>query len=276
MSRPGLTERIGLLEKTIELTRSAAPALPIWVGGRHPRVRRVGGVRGQTVGTPGEPPPTSSPREPRGAARRGRQANRRHLGRRGDVRPRSELSRRCRGRQGRPRGARCRPALTAGTPAPCVDHLAALATVADELVVSVLPNVPETGSSRKEVLCSSDLAVFGNGARLFGLVIWTTEPLGRLARDGVPPHRTPPSVRVRSRQRAEAGRPPGGGGHHRSRVSGIPTSLRRRPLSKSSSRRHRTRRIIAIPSAGASPTCARRPPIDTAAGSASSSTPTPR
>ena len=37
MDRPGLTERLSLLEETIALVRLTAPSLPVWVGGRHPR-----------------------------------------------------------------------------------------------------------------------------------------------------------------------------------------------------------------------------------------------
>jgi alkanesulfonate monooxygenase SsuD/methylene tetrahydromethanopterin reductase-like flavin-dependent oxidoreductase (luciferase family) len=141
MSRPGLTERIGLLEKTIELTRVAAPTLPIWVGGRHPKVRSVAashadgwnawGATVEELITEAEAlrdearrpvaiswgggvllAPDQSSLDALVAARGGLEA----LGAGG---------------------------TTPGTPAQVVDHLASLATVADELVVSVLPNVPE-------------------------------------------------------------------------------------------------------------------------------------
>lgn len=141
MSRPGLTERIGLLEETIELTKLAAPDLPIWVGGRHPRVRHVAAAMadgwnawGAAVGDF-----TQEAQEVRGAARRAITVS---WGGGVVLAPdQSSLDAEVASRGGAE--AIARSGLAAGTPAQIVDHLASLAMIADELVMSVLPNLPD-------------------------------------------------------------------------------------------------------------------------------------
>jgi len=141
MSRPGLAERIGILEDTLELTRLAAPLLPIWVGGRHPRVRKVAAARADGWNSWGAGPGefAEEAEEVRGAA--GRAITVSWGGGLLLVPDQSSLDAAIAARGGLE--AIALAGLTAGTPAQIVDHLGSLAAIADELVVSVLPNLPD-------------------------------------------------------------------------------------------------------------------------------------
>ena len=138
MDRPGLAERIALLERTIELVRLAAPTLPIWVGGRHPKVRRVAasGADGWNAWGAGADDLFREAEELRGEAGRDIEVT---WGGGVILAPdQTTLDAAVATRGGIEAVAAA--GLTAGTPGRVVDHLAALAEIADELVVSVLPN----------------------------------------------------------------------------------------------------------------------------------------
>jgi alkanesulfonate monooxygenase SsuD/methylene tetrahydromethanopterin reductase-like flavin-dependent oxidoreductase (luciferase family) len=141
MIRPGLAERIGLLEATIELTRLAAPDLPIWVGGRHPRIRRIASARADGWNAWGAVAGDFSQeaQEVRSTATRPITVS---WGggvilALDQVALDAEVAAR-----GGPE-AILQSGLTAGTAAQIVDHLASIAMIADEIVVSVLPNTPD-------------------------------------------------------------------------------------------------------------------------------------
>ena len=140
MDRPGFSERIAILERTIELTRLVAPSLPIWVGGRHPRVRHVAaaGADGWNAWGATVEELIREAAELRGEAGRaiavtwggGVMLAPDQVALDAAVAARGGLE------------AIGAAGLTAGTPNRVVEHLAALAGVADELVVSVIPNNP--------------------------------------------------------------------------------------------------------------------------------------
>ncbi|HKY48624.1 MAG TPA: LLM class flavin-dependent oxidoreductase [Acidimicrobiia bacterium] len=138
MNRPALNDRIALLEETIALVRGSAPNLPIWVGGRHPKVRAVAAARADGWNAWG-----ASPDELRqeGEALRAEAARDVKVTWGGGVvlaPDQSTLDSAVAARGGLE--AIARSGLTAGTPGRIVEHLAALAATADELVVSVLPS----------------------------------------------------------------------------------------------------------------------------------------
>ena len=151
MDRPGFSERIAILERTIELTRLAAPSLPIWVGGRHPRVRQVAAAGADGWNAWGASPEelTREADQLRGEAGRAIAVT---WGGGVVLAPdQATLDAAVAARGGLE--AVEAGGLTAGTPARIVDHLASLAAVADELVVSVLPNNPDNWQLlSKEVL----------------------------------------------------------------------------------------------------------------------------
>ena len=139
--RPGLTERIGLLEKTIELTRSAAPLLPIWVGGRHPRVRRVAATWADGWNAWGASAEQLTREADELLAEAGRPIAVTWGGGVIFAAHQKALDEAVAARGGVEAVAAA--GLVAGTPGRVIDHLGQLATVADELVISILPNVSE-------------------------------------------------------------------------------------------------------------------------------------
>ena len=141
LDRPGLAERIGLLEKTIELTRAAAPLLPIWVGGRHPRVRRVAAAAADGWNAWGASPEQLTREADEVLAEAGRPIAITWGGGLIVAPDQKTLDEAVGARGGLE--AIAAAGLTAGTPGRLVDHLGELSTVADELVVSILPNLPE-------------------------------------------------------------------------------------------------------------------------------------
>jgi alkanesulfonate monooxygenase SsuD/methylene tetrahydromethanopterin reductase-like flavin-dependent oxidoreductase (luciferase family) len=138
MKRPALTERIGLLEETIALTRLTAPTLPIWVGGRHPRVRAVAATRADGWNAWGASPDELLQESEELRAEAGRDIKITWGGGVMLAPDQDTLDAAISARGGLEAVAKA--GLTAGTPARIVEHLAALAATADELVVSVLPN----------------------------------------------------------------------------------------------------------------------------------------
>jgi alkanesulfonate monooxygenase SsuD/methylene tetrahydromethanopterin reductase-like flavin-dependent oxidoreductase (luciferase family) len=138
MNRPALNERIGLLEETIALTRLAAPTLPVWVGGRHPRVRRVAATRADGWNAWGASPDELLEESEGLRAEAGRDIKITWGGGVMLAPDQSSLDAAVAARGGSE--AVVQAGLTAGTPARIVEHLASLAVIADELVVSVLPN----------------------------------------------------------------------------------------------------------------------------------------
>lgn len=58
LENPGFEERLRVLEETVEQVRTATPETPIWIGGRHPRVRDIAGRLAdgwnRWAGTPGD------------------------------------------------------------------------------------------------------------------------------------------------------------------------------------------------------------------------------
>ena len=141
MGRPGLTERIVLLEETIELARSAAPLLPIWIGGRHPRVRRVAATSADGWNAWGASAEQLTREADELLAEAGRPMAVTWGGGVIFAPDQKALDEAIAARGGIE--ALDAAGLMAGTPGRVIDHLGALATVADELVVSILPNVPE-------------------------------------------------------------------------------------------------------------------------------------
>jgi alkanesulfonate monooxygenase SsuD/methylene tetrahydromethanopterin reductase-like flavin-dependent oxidoreductase (luciferase family) len=141
MPRPALAERVGLLEKTIELTRAAAPSLPIWVGGRHPKVRRVAALWADGWNAWG----ASTEELAREADELRAEAGRKILVTWGGAvvlaPDQGTLDSAVAARGGAE--AVTASGMTAGTPGRIVEHLASLAAVADDLVISILPNLPE-------------------------------------------------------------------------------------------------------------------------------------
>lgn len=136
MDQPKLSARLGLLERTIALVRQSNPGLRVWLGGRHPRVReaaarladgwnawgvdveafaseaaevRANAVRAVTISWGGGV--LLAPDE--GALER-------EVAKRGS-----------------------REGLIAGTPRTIVSRLAPIAGLADQMVISVLPNRPD-------------------------------------------------------------------------------------------------------------------------------------
>ena len=89
-------------------------------------------------------------------------------------------------------------------------------------------------------------------------------------RDGVPPHPGPAAVRLHDHRRAEAGGAASRAGRDRPRLRQPRPPVAGRSRSRSSPRRRTTRATTATRRAGASPSCARRSPTSTCAGSASS------
>ena len=138
MNRPGLTERIGLLEQTIDLTRLGAPTLPIWVGGRHPKVRRVAATRADGWNAWGATAEELSRESEELRAEAGREIKVTWGGGVMLAPDQAGLDAAVTARGGNEVVAKA--GLTAGTPPRIVEHLASLALTADELVVSVLPN----------------------------------------------------------------------------------------------------------------------------------------
>ena len=138
MNRPGLSERIALLEETIDLTRVMAPTLPIWVGGRHPKVRAVAAARADGWNAWGATPVELSQESDSVRAGADREIKITWGGGVMLAPDQDALDAAVAARGGVE--AVSRAGLTAGTPARIIDHLAALAATADELVVSVLPN----------------------------------------------------------------------------------------------------------------------------------------
>lgn len=141
MDRPGLTERIGLLERTIELTRLAAPLLPIWVGGRHPRVRRVAATRADGWNAWGASAEQLTREADEVLAEAGRPLAVTWGGGVIFASDQKTVDEAVAARGGVE--AITAAGLTAGTPGRVIDHLGELTTVADELVISILPNVPQ-------------------------------------------------------------------------------------------------------------------------------------
>lgn len=142
MNRPPLTERIGLLEETIELTRLAAPRLPIWVGGRHPRVRHVAAARADGWNSWGASADELTREALEVRTEAGRAITVTWGG--GIVLAPDQRSLDATVAERGGMEAIAASGLTAGTPAQVVEYLASLAAIADELVVSLLPNLPET------------------------------------------------------------------------------------------------------------------------------------
>ena len=138
MNRPNLTERIRLLEETIALTRLAAPTLPVWVGGRHPRVRTIAATRADGWNAWGASSEELSRESEQLRAEAGRDIKITWGGGVMLAPDQSSLDGAVAARGGIE--AVTKAGLTAGTPAQIVDHLSNLAIAADELVVSVLPN----------------------------------------------------------------------------------------------------------------------------------------
>ena len=140
MDRPALAERLVLLQETIEQIRVAAPSLPIWVGGRHPKVRRVAALAdgwnawGATV----------KELEQEAAELRSEAGTGITVTWGGGVLlapDQDTLDSLVTARGGIE--SITAGGITAGTPGSIIEHLASLAAVAGELVVSILPNVPD-------------------------------------------------------------------------------------------------------------------------------------
>jgi alkanesulfonate monooxygenase SsuD/methylene tetrahydromethanopterin reductase-like flavin-dependent oxidoreductase (luciferase family) len=138
MDRPALTARISILEETIALTRLTAPDLPIWVGGRHPKVRALAAASADGWNAWGASPDELLQESDAVRAEAGREIL---ITWGGGVllAPDQDTLDAAVTARGGPE-AIARAGLTVGTPTRIVEHLAALAATADELVVSVLPN----------------------------------------------------------------------------------------------------------------------------------------
>jgi alkanesulfonate monooxygenase SsuD/methylene tetrahydromethanopterin reductase-like flavin-dependent oxidoreductase (luciferase family) len=142
MDRPALADRIGLLERTIELTRVAAPLLPIWVGGRHPRVRRVAAALADGWNAWGATAEQLTKEADEVLAEAGRPIAVTWGGGVVLAPDQKALEEAVAARGGAE--AIAAAGMMAGTPGRVIDHLGELAKVADELVVSILPNLPES------------------------------------------------------------------------------------------------------------------------------------
>ena len=138
MDRPGLTERLSLLEETIDLIRLAVPSLPIWVGGRHPRVRRIAATRADGWNAWGASPDELVQESNELRAEAGRNLTITWGGGVMLAPDQGSVDAAVAARGGIEEVSRA--GLTAGTPARIVEYLASLAATADELVVSVIPN----------------------------------------------------------------------------------------------------------------------------------------
>jgi alkanesulfonate monooxygenase SsuD/methylene tetrahydromethanopterin reductase-like flavin-dependent oxidoreductase (luciferase family) len=130
MARPSLSDRLRLLEETIELVRAAAPDLPVWVGGRHPRVREVAARRADGWNAWAA-----------AVEDLGREAEevRSQAGRKIVVSWGGAVMIASPPDAARPAG----PGLITGSPGEVLDSLGGLRAIVDELVVSVLPNRPD-------------------------------------------------------------------------------------------------------------------------------------
>ena len=141
MSRPGLTERISLLEETVALIREAAPTLPVWVGGRHPKIRKVAATRADGWNAWGASVDEMSRETEQLREEAARPITVTWGGGVMLAPDQTALDAAVSARGGTE--AVAASGMTAGTPGRVVEHLASLAAIVDELVVSILPNSRE-------------------------------------------------------------------------------------------------------------------------------------
>lgn len=135
MQQPRFSERMRLLETTISLIRKTVPSLQIWVGGRHPRIREVAARFANGWNAWGAPPDEFSREAAEALAKAERDLTISWGG--GIViaadpdAVATEVANR-----------RSTEGLIVGTPPVVTRRLAEIATTADHIVVSVLPNKP--------------------------------------------------------------------------------------------------------------------------------------
>lgn len=136
MEMPKLSKRMELLEQTISLVRHANPGLLIWLGGRHPRVRAAAARLADGWNAWGADPEDFA-----------LEANEVRINAVRDVTitwggglllAASEEA-----LEGEIAKRGSRQGVIAGTPKTVVSQLAPIADIADQMVVSVLPNRPD-------------------------------------------------------------------------------------------------------------------------------------
>jgi alkanesulfonate monooxygenase SsuD/methylene tetrahydromethanopterin reductase-like flavin-dependent oxidoreductase (luciferase family) len=141
MDRPDLATRIAILEETIEELRASAPALPVWVGGRHRRIRHVAATRADGWNAWGASVDDFAMEAQEVREGAGRSITVSWGGGVVLVPDQESLDSEIAARGGTE--ALARSGMIAGTAPRLVESLGVLGALADELVVSVLPNTPE-------------------------------------------------------------------------------------------------------------------------------------
>jgi alkanesulfonate monooxygenase SsuD/methylene tetrahydromethanopterin reductase-like flavin-dependent oxidoreductase (luciferase family) len=135
MELPGLSERIAVLEGTISLIKQNSPDLQVWVGGRHPKIRDVAARLADGWNAWGATPDEFAS-EAAGVLAQSRRDLTISWGGGILLAGSSEALAQEVAKRGSSEG------VIAGTPELVTMRLAEIASIADQMVVSVLPNRP--------------------------------------------------------------------------------------------------------------------------------------